>query len=402
MSDDPTPTGALDGIRVLDAGQLVQGPQCALSLAELGADVIKLELPMIGDLARWIPIGEDDPRGAYFEGCNRGKRSVTVDMRTDRGKEVLTRLVAGSDVLITNFKSGTMEAWGLGYEELSAINPRLVYAAGSTFGTAGPGAGREGADLAGQAAGGLISSTGVDGGLPSPVGATIADHIGSQNMVNGILAALLARQRTGRGQRVDVSLLGGQIYAQASEYTAYLLSGRVPGRSALGHPLLRMFYGIVPTADGWLAIIGVSPPQRPLFFELIGRPGLAEDQRFAPLLMSEEAHVELFSVFHEVFPTRTTAEWSDLLAGIDVRYAPVNDYAAAAADPTVLANGYLVDLPGADGEHVRVVGSPIGLSHTPAVPSAIAPTLGEHTDEVLAELGYSPDEIAELRAIGAI
>jgi crotonobetainyl-CoA:carnitine CoA-transferase CaiB-like acyl-CoA transferase len=388
--------GALDGIRVLDAGLLVQGPQCAMCLAEMGAEVIKVELPGFGDQSRWIPLSPEDMRFPYFEGCNRGKRSVTIDMRQPAGKDVMVRLVQSADVLITNFKSGTMDEWGLGYEELREVNPRLIYATGSTFGTEGPGAGREGADLAGQAAGGLISTTGVTGGDPTPVGVTIADHIASQNMTSGILAALFARERTGRGQRVDVSLLGGQIYAQAAEYTSYLLGGRVPGRAEFGHPLLSMAYGIVPTADGWLAIVGLPFPVRPAFYELIGRPELMDDERFTPLLYSPEAKRDLFAIFGEVFPTRTTAEWCEQLDAIGCRYAPVNDYAAAAADPTTLANGYITEVAGADGAPKQVVGSPIRMSDTPTSPSASAPGLGEHTAEVLAELGYSDAEIAEL------
>ena len=217
--------GALDGVKVLDLGLLVQGPQAAAMLADFGADVIKVELPTIGDQSRWIPLGADDLRAPFFHSINRGKRSVTIDLRRPEGAEVLKRMVADVDVMISNFKPGTLEGWGLGYEELSAINPRLVYAAGSAFGPVGPDAEREGADLAGQAAGGMILTTGVDGGDPTPVGVTIADHIASQNLTSGVLAALLARERTGRGQRVDVSLVGGQVWAQASEYTAFFMNG---------------------------------------------------------------------------------------------------------------------------------------------------------------------------------
>src|SRR2546423_6524287 len=258
--------GALDGIRVVEAGLLVQGPQAAAQLGEWGADVVKVELPGIGDQARWLPISPDDFRSGYFIGCNRGKRSVTVDLRTPDGREVFLRLAEAADVVITNFKPGTMEGWGLGYDEVSRRNPRIVYAAGSTFGDRGPDAGREGADLSAQAAGGLISTTGADGADPTPVGITIADHIAALNLVAGILAALLVRTGTGLGQRVDTSLLGAQIWAQASEYTACLLSGAAAGRSNRGHPLVPGLYAIFPTADGWIAIVGVVRPARSTFF----------------------------------------------------------------------------------------------------------------------------------------
>lgn len=398
MSDDQ---GALDGIRVIDAGMIVQGPQCGQTLADLGADVIKVELPGMGDQARWIPIDMDDLRAPYFEACNRGKRSITLDLRVDAGKAAFVKLVETADVVITNFKSGTMDEWGLGYDVLSQVNPRLVYATGSVFGPEGPGAAREGADIAGQAAGGLISTTGVDDGDPTPVGATIADHIASQNMTSGILAALVARGRTGRGQRIDVSLFGSQIYAQASEYTYFFLTGRQPGRANFGHPLLNAAYGIVPTADGWLAIVGVPPQQRAAFYDAIGRPDLLDDPRFEPLLFTPETKKALFAILREVFPSRTTAEWCERLESAGCRFAPINDYAAAIDDPNAAVNGYVVDLPAADGTIVRRVGSPIRMTDTPTRPSAVSPELGQHTEEVLLELGYSWDEIVELGERGA-
>ena len=193
--------GALDDIRVIEAGLLVQGPQAAATLSEWGADVVKVELPGFGDQSRWLPVSPTDSRSAYFIGCNRGKRSVTIDLRQPAGRDVFLRLVETADVVITNFKPGTMEAWGLGYQDVAARNPRIVYAAGSAFGPDGSDASREGADLSGQAAGGLISTTGVDSGDPSPIGATIADHIASQNLVSGILAALLVREPPAPGSR---------------------------------------------------------------------------------------------------------------------------------------------------------------------------------------------------------
>src|SRR6187455_2745070 len=182
--------GALDGIRVLDAGLLVQGPQAAALLADMGADVVKVELPGFGDQARWIPVSSQDFRAPYFVGLSRGKRSITIDLRKPEGAEAFLRLAETADVFISNFKGGTLDGWGLGYDVVSARNPRIIYATGTVFGPVGANAEREGADIAGQAAGGLISTTGVDGTDPTPVGVTIADFIASQSMANGILAAL--------------------------------------------------------------------------------------------------------------------------------------------------------------------------------------------------------------------
>ena len=393
--------GALDGIRVVDLGLLVQGPQAAMMLADFGADVIKVELPMMGDQSRWIFPSGDMRKAPYYHGCNRNKRSITLDLRRPGGAEAFKKLVASVDVVISNFKPGTMEGWGLGYDELSAVNPGLIYATGSAFGPIGPDAEREGADLAGQASGGLIMSTGMSDGDPTPIGVTIADHIASQNMVAGILAAIIARGRTGQGQRLDVSLLGGQIFAQASEYTSYFITGELPGRSDKGHPLLHAIYGIFETADGWVAMVGVPPANKVAFYDAVERPDLVDDPRFASLLMTPEVKQELFAELRPAFRKRTSAEWHERLRAAGQRFAPVRSYDAVSADPQVLENGYIVPAEHPEFGGINMVGSPVRFSATPATPSAVAPELGQHTEEVLLELGYEWDDIERLRAAGA-
>lgn len=394
--------GPLDGITVLDTGQLVQGPQAAAMLSDMGADVIKVELPNFGDLSRWVLISKEDNRSAYYHACNRGKRSIALDLRTPAGAGVFKQMIRRADILVSNFKPGTLDAWGLGYEALREINAGLIFAAGSTFGHRGPDAAREGADLAGQCAGGIISSIGHDGHPPSPIGVTIADHIGAQNMVSGILAALFHRSRTGQGQRVDVSLLGGQIWAQAAEYSHYLLSGNLPGRGEYGHPLLRGVYGIFETSDGWIGVIGVPPAARDAFFIAMGQPELGLDERFMGLLASPEDMKELFVRLNPVFRQKTTSQWCEALGDMGVRYAPVRDYREVVDDPGAWENGYFASLEGRDGDAVTVVGTPIEMTLTPLRPGAVAPTLGEHTEQVLSEFGYSDDEIAALKEQGAI
>jgi crotonobetainyl-CoA:carnitine CoA-transferase CaiB-like acyl-CoA transferase len=394
--------GALDDIHVLEAGLLIQGPQASLTMLEWGAEVIKVELPGFGDQGRWLPISREDRRSAFFAAYNRGKRSVTVDLRVPRGRGVFLRLVEHADVVISNFKPGTMDSWGLGYAEAAKRNERIIYAMGSSFGPEGPDAGREGADLSGQAAGGLISTTGGNGKDPSPVGATIADHIAGQNLLAGILAALYARERTGRGQLVETSLLGGQIWAQAGEYTRYLLSGQPSGPSNRSHPMIPGIYGIFPTLDGWLAIVGAAGPARDVFYRTIGRPDLID--RFPHLMYFEDDKAALWPILDQVFATKSTAEWCALLGAAGVRFAPVRDHAAVAADPGVMDNGYITSAvdPDSPGSEVRVVRAPVRFSEpAPAVRTRV-PELGQHTEEVLLEIGYSWDDIASLSSDGAI
>ena len=394
--------GALADIRVLEAGLLIQGPQAAALLADMGADVVKIELPGIGDQSRYITLAPDDPRSAVFAACNRGKRGIALDLRKARGAEIFKALVRTADVFISNFTPGTLERWGLGHDALAAVNPGIISARGSTFGPVGPDADRKGADLAGQAAGGLISTTGADGSPPTPVGAFVADHIGSLNMVAGILAALHARSINGQGQCIDVSLLGGQIWAQATEYTHYLLSGNVPGRANGGHPIIKAAYGIFETADGWIALVGVAPAARDAFFVAIDRPDLALDERFQGLVITPEDLACFKAELAAVFKTRATAAWEDAFRAAGVRYAPVRDYAQAAADPGLWANGYLTTAPDSEGNDSRVVGSPVRMSATPLEVGSPAPRLGEHTAEVLAEIGIAEAELAVLSEQGII
>jgi crotonobetainyl-CoA:carnitine CoA-transferase CaiB-like acyl-CoA transferase len=394
-------TGPLEGVRVLEAGLLVQGPQASLTMQEWGADVIKIELPGFGDQARWLPISRGDRRSAFFAAYNRGKRSMTIDLRVPKGRDVFLCLVKDADVVITNFKPGTMEGWGLGYADATACNERIIYAMGSSFGPEGPDAAREGADLSAQAAGGLISTTGGNGADPSAIGATIADHISGQNLLSGILAALYAREHTGRGQLIETSLLGGQVWAQAGEYTRYLLSGQVSGPSARSHPMIPGIYGVFPTADGWIAIVGTAGPARDVFYRTIGRPDLIE--RFSSLMYFEEDKAALWPILDEVFSTKPTAEWCELLGAAGLRFAPVRDHAEVAADPGVRANGYIARVEDLDapGDTVEVVRAPVRFSDSvPAVRFRV-PELGQHTEEVLLEAGYSWDDIASLSAEGA-
>lgn len=393
-------TGALAGIRVLDCSVIVQGPQAAAMMADLGADVVKIELPGVGDIGRRALVPGSEASG-FFHACNRGKRSAELDLRTPAGRRAFLRLAEGADVVISNFTPGTMERWGLGYEDVAAVNPGIVYGTASAFGPVGPDAEREGADLAGQSAGGLVSTTGVDGTDPTPAAAVVADHSGSQNLVTGVLAALLERHRTGLGQRVDVSLLGAMVWAQASELTHLLLHGQPAGRANRGHPMIRGVYRMFRTADGYLSMVGVPTTSFPAFCRAIERPDLAADPRYQEVRIAPGPLAELLDELDRVFPTRTTAEWEARLRAEHQRFAVVRDHAQVVADPQVWANGYLVEVEHPEHGTVRAVGNPIRFSRTPAVVSAVLPELGQHTEEVLLEAGFSWDDIEELRRGGA-
>ena len=394
--------GALDGLRVLDFSIIVQGPQCAAMLADLGADVVKVERKDYGDASRLIPISATDARSAYFYACNRGKRSVGLDITVPAGLEVALKLVESADVMITGFVPGVMDRLGLGYDICSAINPRLVYATASGLGAAGPDRRRKGVDIVGQAAGGLIRSTGQEGEFPTPVGAVISDSAGGLTLAVGILAALYSRNQTGVGQQVDASLLGGQIWLQASEISFFLVGGRNGGRANRGHGFLPAVYRVFETSDGHLVIAGVSGREQDGFFRAIQRPDLAADARFgSPGGMASNLK-ELLPILDAVFRERTTAEWVTRLAAENQRFAPVNDYAAVAEYEQAFANGYLRRIEHPVWGEMAAVGNPVSLSATPAQPGVTAPELGQHTEEILLELGYGWEGIGELRERGAI
>ena len=394
--------GALEGIRVIEFAHHVQGPQCGAMLHDLGAEVIKIESPGGGDHARRLTVDTDDPRAPYYHAQNRGKRSVALDVGRPAGLAVARRLIEGADVLLCTLRPGALDRLGLGYEACAELNPRLVYASGSTYGPRGALADRPGVDLIAQAYGGLAWHTGSPE-RPTQAGATVADSAGAQMLCVGILAALLARERTGRGQRVDSSLYGAQIWAQSSELSYQLIGGREYERIEGGQPNLsrRGLYGVYPTSDGAIALTGVQDPQWRAFREALGDAEL-EDPRFATMESRAEHVTALRATVGRALAGRSTEEWLQRLEGTEVRYTPVNSYAAIERDEQARVNGYLVETEHPEWGRMVNIGSPLELSDTPTQPSVRAPSLGEHTVEVLREAGYDDAAIEELRAAGAI
>lgn len=393
--------GALAGIRILEAGLLIQGPQSTQLLADLGAEVIKVELPGVGDQARAITAAPGrDRRAPIFEACNRGKRSLALDLRTDDGQAVFRKLAETADVVVSNFMPGTMDGWGLGFNDLQAVNPGIIFAFGSAYGSQSDDGKRRGADLGGQASGGILTRIG-DGTRPVvPIGVLIADHIGSQNLANGIMAALLARHRTGRGQQVEVSLYGGQIFAQATELTWTSFTGELPRMPGQGHAMLPLLYGIFPTADGHIALVGAPDPAE--LYRVLDRPDMLDEPRFNARGFPPDVLAEIHEIFNEAFAERTRAEWIKRFEGTQIRYAPVQNYLEVLDDPGAHDNGYLQRVDHPEYGEVVLPGSPIRLTDTPATPGTVAPKLGQHSREVLSEVGYNTDELDALADAGII
>jgi crotonobetainyl-CoA:carnitine CoA-transferase CaiB-like acyl-CoA transferase len=392
---------ALEGIRVLDFTWAQQGPYATVLLSDLGADIIKVEPREGGDFGRgvWSP---QDGASPYFIAHDRGKRSVTVDLKHLDGREVIHRLVRYCDVVVNNYRPGVMERLGFGYEDLRKLREDVIFASASGYGPKGPRAFHPGFDIAGQAMGGLISRTGSADGEPVPAGAAIADQVGAMMLGFGIMTALYVRERFGIGQSLDCSLYGSQIALQSWEIDQWSIAGPA-SRGGRGHALIPGLWGVFKTADGHIAFGGVGDNRWPGFCKAIGCEELLEDERFRTArdraITNKDALVALVD---ERLPTRTTAEWLETFTANDLIVAPVQDYSAILADEQAWANDYLIHLEDPVRGDIKVVGFPVTFSGTPAVNQGPPPELDQHTEAVLSELGYGWEEIARLRDSGAV
>jgi len=392
---------ALEGLRVLDLTRVLAGPYATMVLADLGADVIKVELPGVGDDARhYGPY--IDGESAYFLSLNRNKRSITLNLKSPHGQRVFRDLVPLVDILVENFRPGTLDRLGLGYETLRDLNPRLIYAASSGFGRTGPYSPRPAYDAVIQAMGGLMSITGQADGEPTRVGTSVADITAGLFAIIGILSALTARERTGQGQVVDVAMLDCQVAILENAIARYSVTGEVPRPQGNRHPSIVPFEPFE-THDGQLMVAAGNDTLWRRLCEVLERPELAEDPRFSTNPLRVTNYADLRPLLAEVFRGQTTAAWQTRLDAAGIPISPINTVADVMEHPQVLAREMLVQLNHPVAGKMTVPGIPVKLSDTPGALRTAAPTLGQHTEEVLLELlGYTAEQVAQLRTEGAI
>jgi len=407
MPADPTANrGPLTGIRVVDLSTVLAGPYATMVLADLGADVVKVE-PPDGDSTRgWGPpwVGEGPSRtAAYYLAVNRNKRSLRLDLKSPEGADVLRRLLISADVLVENLRAGSLDRLGFDEATLKALNPELVHLAISGYGTTGPGVGRPGYDFVVQAVGGLMSITGApdsDDGRPTKVGVAISDVVTGLYSAIGILAALIGRGEAS-GQRVDVSLLGSTLAVLVNQAQNAFVTGRAPGRLGNAHPNI-VPYETFATADGELAVAVGSERQWPRFCEAIGLPALATDARFATNGDRVVRRDALRPLIADRLATRSSAEWAAVLDEVDVPNGVVADVLEAFGSSEAVALGMSTDVEHPSLGVIRQAGIPLAFASTPGAIRTAPPLLGEHTDEILDALGYTGEEIAFLRETGAV
>jgi len=392
----------LEGFRILDLSRILAGPYCSMVLGDLGAEVIKVERPGSGDDTRaWGPpfaAGES----AYYLCANRNKKSITVNLKSPDGQEIIRQLARVSDVLIENFKVGELTELGLGYEQLKALSPGLVYCSITGYGQTGPDKDLPGYDFIIQGRGGVMSITGEPDGEPLKVGVAIVDVTAGLFAANAIQAALLARTRTGRGQAIDIALLDAQVAWLANVASNYLVSGKRPGRFGNGHPTI-VPYQSFHARDGFFCLAVGNDGQWRKLCAMFGRLDLADDPRFATNPARVQHREALIPLLQEVFAKENIGYWLREITAAGIPCGPVQAIDQVFIDPQVLAREMVWTTPHPTADEVHLVGSPLKLSETPTALRSHPPLLGEHTDKVLTDLlRYTPETIARLREENAI
>jgi crotonobetainyl-CoA:carnitine CoA-transferase CaiB-like acyl-CoA transferase len=397
---DQSLTGPLDGVKVVDLSRHLAGPFAAMTLGDLGADVVKVEAPGRGDDTRGYPPFWNGI-SCYYLSANRNKRSLTVNLQSPEGQGIIRRLVADSDILIENFRPGATDRWGLGYEALSQVNPRLIYCAVSAVGRDGPDRDRAGVDLLMQAYAGLMSITGEAGRPPVRVGTSVVDLTAGANAVQAILAALYVREKTGRGQLVESSLLEGQVSWMTYHAVSYFANHEVPERIGSSHASVAP-YGAFPTREGFLVVAVASDALWRRFCSAIGHDELAQDPRFATNPSRCANRDDLEQTLVAILASESSDEWARRMDAAGVPCSPVNTLDTVLSLPQVAHRQMVVDSPRDEIPDLKLPGIAIKLQGTPGTVRRPPPTLGEHTNDVLTAMGYSDAEIDRLRTGGVV
>ena len=393
--------GPLEGVKVIELAQIMAGPTCGMLLADMGADVIKVEKLPGGDDTRSYSEPSIAGESAAFMMLNRNKRGIAVNLKTPGGLEVVKRLLAGADVVTENYRKGTLEKLGLGYAVLEKLNPRLVYCAVSGYGRTGPYADKGGFDLIAQGFAGIMSITGEPGGPPAKSGTSIADINAGILAALGIVSALLARATTGRGQVVETSLMEAAVQQTFWQSAIFLATGRNPGPLGSAH-LLTAPYQAFPTSDGWINVGGANQANWERIVKAIGCPELADDPRFRTNGDRMRNLDALTPLIAERLRARSSGHWIREFEALGIPVGPVNRIGDMLADPQVAAREMVVEVEHSRAGRMKTLGTPVKFSQTPAHVGRAAPLLGEHTREVLASLGYAGAEIDRLEAEGAV
>lgn len=395
------PTGPLTGLKVLELAQIMAGPTCGTLLADMGADVIKVEKMPGGDDTRRYAEPQVNGESAAFMILNRNKRSMGVNLKTEGGRSVLRRLVKDADVVIENYRRGALDRLGVGYEDLRKINPSLIWCSISGYGLTGPYADRGGFDLIAQGIAGIMSITGEPGRPPVKSGSPVADINAGILSALGIVSAYVHRLKTGQGQLVDTSLLEAGIQQTFWQSAIYFATGISPGPTGSGH-VLTAPYQAFPTKDGWINIGGANQANWERIASMVGAPELINDPRFLTNTDRMTHREELTELLGARLKQRSNAEWLEDFNAAGIPAGPINDIAAMVSDPQTIAREMVVELKHPVAGRTRALGLPIKFSETPGKVIAPAPTFGQHTREVLQAHGYADDEIDALGAEGAI
>jgi crotonobetainyl-CoA:carnitine CoA-transferase CaiB-like acyl-CoA transferase len=393
----------LDGIRILDLTRVLAGPFCTQMLGDLGADVIKVEATGRGDDTRhWGPPFTEAGESAYFMSANRNKRSLTLNLKSKAGLDILRQLIAQADVLVENFRTGTLAKWGLDWEALQAIKPDLIYCTITGYGYTGPYADRPGYDFMVQAMGGFMSVTGPADGEPVRAGVAITDLMTGTMASNAIMGALFNRERTGQGHRLDIALLDSQLAMMSYVAMNYLVSGENPGRFGNGHPSI-VPYQEFKAKDSYFAFAAGNDGQWGKFCRAIDKLEWTEDPRYATNVARVENRAEVVAMLNEVFGEKDAAEWMALCTEIGIPSAPINTFDKVFADPQVIARGLQQEAVHPTVGVVPMVASPLNVTTAPPTIRYAPPLLGEHSDEILSEaLGATEAEIDKWRKNGVI